>query len=126
MSDDEPGPGGSGLVGFSDDVLDLAESVPPGRVITYGGIAAALGRGGPRHVGRVMALEGAAVCWWRVVRADGTLPEHLASRAREQYLAEGTPLRGRLDAPLRVDVARARWIPDPGEPPDPDTSRADP
>ncbi|MFY0408120.1 MGMT family protein [Solicola sp. PLA-1-18] len=111
MSDDEPGPGGSGLVGFSDDVLDLAESVPPGHVVTYGGIAAILGRGGARHVGRVMALEGAAVCWWRVVRADGTLPPHLASRAREHYLAEGTPLRGRLDGPLRVDVAAARWAP---------------
>ena len=63
----------------------------------------------PRQVGRVMATYGAAVAWWRVVRADGTLPEHLRARAREHYLEEATPLRSRLDHDLRVDTRAAAY-----------------
>jgi len=66
-------------------VLARVEEVPPGRVTTYGAIARKVGRGGPRQVGRVMALHGDAVAWWRVVHADGrpatchdgTAPQHL-------------------------------------------------
>jgi len=100
---------------YTERVLQVAESVPPGRVISYGGIADVLAAhgygGGPRQVGRVMATEGGAVPWWRVVRADGTLPGHLHGRARQHYLTEGTPLH-RLDAPTRVDIARAWWQPE--------------
>lgn len=78
-------------------VLSCVERVPAGRVTTYGAVAALLrdllGTGGPRQVARVMAVEGAAVPWWRCVRADGTLPEHLLVRARARWEREGTPLR---------------------------------
>lgn len=90
-------------------VLQCAESVPPGRVTTYGSIAeavgAVLGGGGPRQVGKVMALEGAAVPWWSVVRADGSLPDSHDHRAAHEYRAEGTPLR----ASGAVDLRAAFW-----------------
>jgi alkylated DNA nucleotide flippase Atl1 len=89
---------------FAERVLDVVESIPPGRVMAYGDIAEYLGEGGPRQVGRVMALWGGGVPWWRVIRADGSPPEDLERRAMEHYRTEGTPLRGR-----RVDMRLARW-----------------
>ncbi|MBE7161262.1 MAG: MGMT family protein, partial [Williamsia herbipolensis] len=78
---------------FAALVLDVVDRIPPGRVMTYGDIAEYLQRGGPRGVGGVMAREGAAVTWWRVVRANGTLPAHLVVDAQEHWHIEGTPLR---------------------------------
>jgi alkylated DNA nucleotide flippase Atl1 len=50
-----------------------------------------------------MSLEGAAVTWWRVVRANGTLPPHLMTDAQEHWQAEGTPVRrGRVDVPSAI------------------------
>lgn len=78
---------------YVEDVLTVVESVPPGRVTTYGAVARAVGAYGPRRVGNVMAEHGGGVPWWRVVRADGSLPPSHDARAREAYAAEGTPLR---------------------------------
>ncbi|MFI5568742.1 MGMT family protein [Streptomyces sp. NPDC051740] len=98
---------------YAERVLEVAELVPPGRVMTYGDVAEWLGEGGPRQVGRVMALYGGAVPWWRVVRADGVLLPGHELRALGHYRAEGTPLReaGRAaegHVP-RLDMRRARW-----------------
>lgn len=94
---------------YAAQVLDVVDSIPPGRVMAYGDIAEFLGRGGPRQVGRVLALYGGGVAWWRVTHADGTpAPGHDAV-ALKHYLAEGTPLRSR-DIPVRVDIRRARWL----------------
>ncbi|MHA3701736.1 MGMT family protein [Jatrophihabitans sp. YIM 134969] len=92
---------------FDEAVLDLVERIPPGRVMTYGDIAAHLQRGGARGVGGVMARHGDAVAWWRVVRSTGLLPAHLMIEAQRQWHREGTP-------PRRggVDLETARW--DPG------------
>ena len=92
---------------FTEAVLAFVERVPAGRVVTYGLIAdhlAGAGHGGgARHVGRVMSLEGAAVPWWRVVRADGTLPPHLVVDAQREWAREKTPVkRGRVDVPAAV------------------------
>lgn len=46
---------------YAERVLDVAERIPPGRVMTYGDVAEWLQEGGPRQVGRVMALYGGAV-----------------------------------------------------------------
>ena len=89
-----------------EDVLALVEQVPPGRVTTYGAIGDRLGRG-PRIVGRVLSEYGGPVPWWRVVRADGSLPPSHQGVAVQEYLAEGTPMR----APGRIDIARAFWQP---------------
>lgn len=89
---------------FTEDVLSLVEAIPPGRVLTYGAIADRLGRGGPRGVGGVMARDGHGVPWWRVVRADGSLPPHLMIEAQREWQRESTPVRRG-----RVDVAEALW-----------------
>jgi alkylated DNA nucleotide flippase Atl1 len=54
------------------------------------------------------------VPWWRVVRADGTLPQCHQRSALEHYRVEGTPLRGvaaGLTGQSRVDMRRAAWEP---------------
>ncbi len=91
---------------YGERVLDVVERIPPGRVVTYGLIADAVGDGGARQVGRVMSLEGAAVSWWREVRANGTLPPHLMTDAQRHWQDEGTPIRRG-----RVDVGAALWSP---------------
>ena len=51
--------------------------------------------------------HGGPVPWWRVVRADGSLPPSHQDEARQTYLEEGTPLR-----PLgNVDLRQAFWRP---------------
>ena len=92
---------------YVEAVLSLVEQVPAGRVTTYGLIAEALGRGGPRQVGAVMASYGGPVPWWRVVRADGSLPPSHDAEARQAYLEEGTPLR----PSGAVDLRKAVWVP---------------
>lgn len=92
-------------------VLRCVEGVPRGRVTTYGAIAEVVGQvaggGGPRLVGSVMAQHGGPVPWWRVVRADGSLPPSHDVDARPYYLEEGTPLRPTGN----VDIKRAFWRP---------------
>jgi alkylated DNA nucleotide flippase Atl1 len=104
------GAGRDPAAAFADRVLDVVDTIPPGRVMSYGDIAEYLGAGGPRQVGRVMALWGGGVAWWRVVHADGSF---LAGYEREllaRYRQEGTPLReGAGSSRLRVDMRRARW-----------------
>lgn len=99
---------------YAERVLAVAELIPPGQVLTYGDIAEWLEDGGPRQVGRVMALYGGAVPWWRVIRADGALLPGSERRALAHYRAEGTPLReasrtGPGASLPRVDMRRARW-----------------
>ncbi|KOV92366.1 MGMT family protein [Streptomyces sp. NRRL B-3648] len=103
---------------YAERVLDVAERIPPGRVMTYGDVAEWLAEGGPRQVGRVMALYGSAVPWWRVVRSDGVLLPGHELRALARYREEGTPLKQAgpsTDGHLpRLDIRRARWDGDAG------------
>lgn len=105
---------------FGGAVLMMVADIPPGRVMTYGDVAAELGSRGARVVGRVMAIAGAGVPWWRVVRADGRPPAGHEAEALEHYRAEGTPLlQGggptepveQHSFPYRLDLAAARWHP---------------
>jgi alkylated DNA nucleotide flippase Atl1 len=97
---------------YVEAVLGIVESIPVGRVTSYGAIAEVVGRG-PRRVGSVIAQHGGPVPWWRVVRADGSLPDSHRVEARSHYLEEGTPLRpaGAGDRVDRVDMGRAFWDP---------------
>ncbi|MFJ5733804.1 MGMT family protein [Streptomyces paradoxus] len=108
----EEGPA-QALSEYAERVLDVAELIPPGRVMTYGDVAEWLEQGGPRQVGRVMALYGGAVPWWRVVRADGVLLPGHEQRALGHYRTEGTPLKEASRAAEghlpRIDIRRARW-----------------
>ncbi|MGL3805016.1 MGMT family protein [Paeniglutamicibacter sp. R2-26] len=92
---------------YEEAVLEVAALIPSGRVLSYGDIAELLGSGGPRQVGKAMSRSGSAVCWWRVLRADGSLPAELNRQAEERWLAEGTPRRG-----SGVHMKTARWEPD--------------
>lgn len=95
---------------FAGRVLELVESIPPGKVMAYGEVAAALGSRAPRAVGQVMAYHGGEVPWWRVVRASGHPPAGHEIPALQHYRAEGTPLRWSGDS-YRVNVATARHRP---------------
>ncbi|WP_228266164.1 MGMT family protein [Microlunatus elymi] len=89
---------------FVEAVLSAVELIPPGQVASYGDLAEYVGSGGPRQIGSVMSHYGGAVCWWRVVRADGRPADGLEVRALQQLRAEGAPIRGD-----RVIMKRARW-----------------
>ena len=93
---------------YVEAVLSCVERIPSGRVTTYGAIAEVVG-GGPRQVGGVMSRHGGPVPWWRVVRADGSLPESHIGEAQRRYTEEGTPRR----PSGAVDMREAFWDPDP-------------
>ncbi|MGU3411838.1 MGMT family protein [Microbacterium sp. M1A1_1b] len=96
---------------FGAAVADVVRSIPSGRVMTYGDVAAVLGSRASRAVGKVMAHEGSDLPWWRVVRSGGMPPVRHEARALEQYRVEGTPLtQGRTT--WRLDMRRARWSPE--------------
>ncbi|APA96245.1 MGMT family protein [Nocardia seriolae] len=84
-------------------VRELVASIPPGRVATYGDIAAAAGLSTPRTVGWIMRTDAADLPWHRVLRANGTPAPHLAHRQLAELAAEGCPV---TDG--RVDLRRAR------------------
>ena len=115
------GPVRDGLVedAQSEDPVEAEEALPAGAVaprLQVGPLVAgddlqrvdlplarAVGRGGPRQVGRVMALHGDAVAWWRVVHADGSPATCHDGTAVHHLHAEGTPMvQGR-----RVDMSAA-------------------
>ncbi len=94
-------------------VLDVVASIPEGRVMSYGDVAATIGSRAARGVGQVMAYYGSEVPWWRVVRASGHPPVCHEGRALEHYRTEGTPLRWSRDgSDYRIDLALARHIAD--------------
>ncbi|MFD8547539.1 MGMT family protein [Streptomyces sp. NPDC059649] len=111
--DTAPGADAGELPAYAERVLSVAELIPAGRVMTYGDVAEYVDEGGPRQVGRVMALYGGAVPWWRVVRADGRLLPGSELRALAHYRDEGTPLRAASQGAEghipRLDMRRARW-----------------
>jgi alkylated DNA nucleotide flippase Atl1 len=97
---------------YASRVLDVVDSIPAGSVMSYGDVADLLGEGGPRQVGRVMALWGGGVAWWRVVHADGSLLAGHERAALARYAAENTPLRQTSAGGFpRIDMRRARLRP---------------
>jgi len=85
-------------------ILECVEAIPPGRVMTYGDVAEYVGSRAPRLVGHVLARDGGAVPWHRVLRADGTFADHLRDEQRRRLIAEGV----RVTAG-RVDLRVYRW-----------------
>ncbi|MGO4534549.1 MGMT family protein [Leifsonia sp. 2MCAF36] len=94
---------------FVERVLAVVDAIPPGRVMTYGDVAATLGSRAARMVGQIMAYYGSDVPWWRVVRASGHPPVKHEHLALPHYRAEGTPLLGAGTAAYRVDLRLARY-----------------
>ncbi|CAN5291046.1 hypothetical protein BH09ACT6_BH09ACT6_13760 [soil metagenome] len=112
-------------IDFGAEVLKLVDSIPAGKVLSYGDVAALLGSRAARAVGTVMARSGGRHAWWRVVRAGGHPPRGLEEAALVHYEEEGTPLAFAearnsvvLHSPAlgassvsgyRVDYALAQW-----------------
>lgn len=101
-------------------IFQAVAAIPPGRVASYGQIAARAGLPGrARMVGKALGegSEGMALPWFRVLRADGRIALPPGSRGfREQVerlRAEGVPVRnGRVrmqDFGLDHDLDRALW-----------------
>ena len=70
-------------------VRALVASIPPGKVATYGDIAAAAGLSSARIVGWIMRTDSSDLPWHRVIRASGRPAAHLATRQLELLRAEG-------------------------------------
>ncbi len=80
---------------FSQRVYELAISIPPGRVTTYGDLAKAAGSGGQaaRSISSILSKSPnkGAIPWHRIVYAGGRvwLTEECSDSRRELYELEG-------------------------------------
>ncbi|SDD80631.1 MGMT family protein [Rhodococcus tukisamuensis] len=79
-------------------VRALVAAIPPGKVATYGDIAAAAGLSSARTVGWIMRTDAADLPWHRVLGASGRPAAHLAHRQISKLALEGVPINdGRVD-----------------------------
>lgn len=96
---------------FRDEVLGLVARVPEGAVVTYGQLAAMVGRPrAARAVGQIMRQGGVeGIPYHRVIKHDGSLCEGfefaIPGLQRELLRAEGVP----FTREGRVNVAACRW-----------------
>lgn len=74
-------------------VRALVAAVPPGRVTTYGDLAAAADLASPRIVAWIMRTDSSDLPWHRVILASGRPAPHLATRQLELLRAEGVLAR---------------------------------
>lgn len=87
-------------------VRELVAAIPPGRVATYGDIAAAAGLSTPRTVGWIMRTDAADLPWHRVLGASGRPAAHLADRQLRLLAAEGVPV---TDGRVTLRTTRHRF-----------------
>ena len=80
-----------------DRIVERIREIPVGHVQTYGDIDSKA----PRLVGRILATTHQDLPWYRVVRADGSIPKGKVQA--ELLRREGVPMRGD-----RVDLDQAR------------------
>jgi methylated-DNA-protein-cysteine methyltransferase-like protein len=99
---------------FYQDVYRAVRMIPPGRVATYGAIAAMIGRPmDARAVGYALRAlpDGTDVPWHRVINAKGTIS--LKDRAPNETSCQRTLLEREgveFDARNRVDLRRHGWM----------------
>ena len=101
-------PGHSG--GVHESIHNVVRLIPPGRVASYGQIAAIEGSCTPRMVGYAMASipEGSDVPWHRVINSRGTIslrPGSGQELQRAMLESEGVV----FDEQGRVDLERFGW-----------------
>lgn len=81
-------------------VRALVAAIPPGRVATYGDIAAVAGLSSARIVGWIMRTDSSDLPWHRVITASGRPARHLRTRQLELLRAEGVlATDGRIPLP---------------------------
>ena len=82
------------LTEFETAVLEMVADLEPGEVVTYGEVAAEVGKpGAARAVGSTLRRHGTSVPWWRVVAANGRLVPGGEVRHTERLVAEGVQVR---------------------------------
>jgi len=105
--------------GFNVAVWEVVRKIPPGRVSTYGHVAALVPAPhginirdyevwGARWVGGAMAACPEEVPWHRVINSQGKI----SLRKREGYIRQRTLLEGEgiiFDEKERVDLKRFGW-----------------
>ena len=75
---------------FETAVLEVVAALEIGEIVTYGEVAAEVGRpGAARAVGSTLRRHGSSVPWWRVVAANGRLVPGGEARHRAKLAAEG-------------------------------------
>lgn len=92
---------------FTKDVIQLIQSIPFGRVATYGQIAKAAGHPrGARQVSWILHSMSAKyeLPWHRVINAQGEIT-HKASEQREMLEMEGVKFTMRQ----KVDLHKYQW-----------------
>jgi len=113
-----------GLTPFSQQVIAIIQSIPRGKVMTYGQIAALAGQ--PRAARQVVRLLHSAarshrLPWHRVVNARGEIAipsEPERSMQASALIEEGVA----VDGAGRIDLQRYRHMP-PADAPDPTDRR---
>ena len=106
-------PRGKELAGYQERVFEIVRRIPAGRAMTYGQIAAILGRGyTPRTVGFVMHNAGDTVPWHRVINSQGACSTGrvVLPPDKQQLLLEAEGVE--FDARGRCDLTRYRWTPE--------------
>ncbi|MGC8668768.1 MAG: MGMT family protein [Chthonomonadales bacterium] len=96
-------------------VYDVVRRIPPGRVATYGQVAALVAEYSltARQVGGLMRFAPEGVPWHRVVGAGGTLPigkRSAAMRALQRRLLEAE--RVTFGSAGRICMDEFQWRPD--------------
>lgn len=97
---------------FQESVYRVVRAVPRGSVVSYGGVAAILGKPrAARGVGRALCAlgEDSDVPWWRVVNRNGEISIKCATHgaAVQRVLLEGEGVR--FDESDRIDWRRFGW-----------------
>jgi methylated-DNA-protein-cysteine methyltransferase related protein len=82
----------------------LVAAIPPGRVATYGDIAAVAELSSPRIVGWIMRTDSSDLPWHRVITASGRPAKHLTTRQLKLLRAEGV-----LSVDGRVALSEVRY-----------------
>jgi methylated-DNA-protein-cysteine methyltransferase-like protein len=110
---DAPSPGTPAIESETlyDRIYALVRQIPPGRVATYGQIAAMVGRCSARTVGFAMAAvpSGSNIPWHRVINQQGTISErrHGDGGIRQRRLLEQEGVY--FDRADRVDFGIVGW-----------------
>jgi methylated-DNA-protein-cysteine methyltransferase-like protein len=97
---------------FTERVYRVVRTVPHGRVVSYGGVAAMLGKPrAARGVGQALSVlpDGSDVPWWRVVNHNGeiSIKGVLHGPAVQRALLESEGVR--FDQRGRIDWKAFGW-----------------
>jgi methylated-DNA-protein-cysteine methyltransferase-like protein len=106
---------------YVEAVLTAVESIPIGRVATYGDIAAYVGQGGPRQVGAIMREYGGGVPWWRVIRASGVPADEVGDEQIQRLRGDGVRVTD-----SKVNLRTVRWDPENHQPDDREAGNQEP